>query len=76
MIERYPLNLVTLELVQSWVGIIEKTYQIPQGSDKPKDFKHCMDNCVTVVGKILKRYRNMFNLNYLLVGWLNLLPLR
>ena len=41
-----------------------------------KIYGHCQDNCVAVIGKILKKFNKHFDLKFLYDKWLEVLPLK
>ena len=41
-----------------------------------KVYGHCQDNCVAVIGKLLHRYKKVFDLKFLYDKWLLALPLK
>lgn len=66
-----------MDLINEWVNLISQTYLIPQHTrDSSKLYKHCQDNCVVVVGKIIKTFSNSFPIQHLCKGWIQKLPLK
>lgn len=75
--EKTPMEYVNLPLISSWVEIAKQAYSLPkQEKDSRRCYGHCQDNCIAVIGKIIKRFNKAFDLKYLYMKWLEVLPLK
>ena len=43
-----------MEFVKEVVLVAETAYSLPKLNQNTKDYKHCQDNCVMVVGLVLR----------------------
>ncbi len=75
--EKSPFEIVTMETIGAWVQVVKKAWSMPQlEKETKKVYGHCQDNCVAVIGKLLHRYKKVFDLKFLYDKWLLALPLK
>ena len=71
-----PKHLLSMEFVKEVLSTAEAAYKLPQLGQDLEDFEHCRDNCVAVVGLVLREFIGIYEVDYLIQGWLQCLPLR
>ena len=71
-----PKHLLSMEFVKEVLSTAEAAYKLPQLGQGLEDFEHCRDNCVAVVGLVLREFIGIYEVDYLIQGWLQCLPLR
>lgn len=55
-----------MPIILHWVDLVKKAYSVPKKeSETSKVYGHCQDNCVAVVGKILKSFNKSLDLRFL-----------
>lgn len=64
-----------MDAILSWVNFVKIAFEVPQ-TESQKVYKHCQDNCVSVIGKLIKRWNKDFDLRFLYDKWLCALPLK
>lgn len=68
---------MNLPLILTWVDIAKQAYSLPkQDKNSKRCYGHCQDNCIAVIGKIIKRFNKLFDLKFLYMKWLEVLPLK
>lgn len=58
------------------IDVAKIAYSINQGKEKKKVYQHCRDNCVVVLGKVLREFSHIYQLDHIVDTWFSLLPLR
>lgn len=58
--------MVSVPIILHWVELIEKAYSTPKkGSQTETVYGLCQDNCISALGKILKKFNKNIDLRFL-----------